>query len=77
MIWIYVAVGVGVAGLVPLVVLGARVLVAMRGLAREIERATTRLAPVQGRFKAAQRVDRRIGPVGGVNEVVAAAYDRA
>ncbi|MEU8271385.1 hypothetical protein AB0B89_30025 [Sphaerisporangium sp. NPDC049002] len=74
MIWIYVAVGVGVAGLVPLAVLATRVLVAMRGLAREIERATTRLAPVQGRLSAAIGAS---GSAGGVNEVVVAAYDRA
>jgi hypothetical protein len=59
MIWIYVAVGLGVAGLVPLVVLTARVLVAVRRLAREMERAATRLEPVQERLNAA------IGAFGG------------
>ncbi|MET8143807.1 hypothetical protein ABZU32_26180 [Sphaerisporangium sp. NPDC005288] len=53
MTWIFVAVGLAVAGLVPLAVLSARVVVAARGLSREIERANGRLAPVQGRLKAA------------------------
>ncbi|WP_344942911.1 hypothetical protein [Sphaerisporangium flaviroseum] len=52
MIWIYVAVGLALAGLVPVAVLTARVLVAIRGLTREIERATTLLEPVQGRLGA-------------------------
>jgi hypothetical protein len=53
MVWIYVAVGLAVAGLVPLVVLTARVLVAMRGLTREMERAAARLEPVHRRLGAA------------------------
>ncbi|MET8162062.1 hypothetical protein ABZT47_37370 [Sphaerisporangium sp. NPDC005289] len=53
MTWIFVAVGLAVVGLVPLAVLSARVVVAARGLSREIERANGRLAPVQGRLKAA------------------------
>ncbi|WP_248963134.1 hypothetical protein [Sphaerisporangium perillae] len=53
MTWIYVAVGLAVAGLVPLAVLAARVVVAVRGLSHEIERATRRLEPVQGRLRAA------------------------
>ncbi|MFC4587125.1 hypothetical protein [Sphaerisporangium corydalis] len=59
MIWTYAAVGVAVAGLVPLVVLGVRVVAAMRGLASEIERATTRLEPVQARLNAAVAASRR------------------
>ncbi|WP_214410997.1 hypothetical protein [Sphaerisporangium fuscum] len=74
MVWIYVAVGLGVAGLVPIAVLSVRVLVAMRGLTREIERTTRRLEPVRAQFA---RSDRRIKTVGGVNEVASAAYDRA
>lgn len=59
MIWIYAAVGVAAAGLVPLVVLAARVLAAMRGLTREIERAAVRLPPAQVRLRAAIGASRR------------------
>jgi hypothetical protein len=48
MIWIYAAVGLAVAGLVPLALLIARVLVAVRGLTREIERTAACLEPVRG-----------------------------
>ncbi|RCG29783.1 hypothetical protein DQ384_19640 [Sphaerisporangium album] len=47
MMWIYVAVGLAVAGLVPLGFLTARVLVAVRGLTREIERTAGRLETVR------------------------------
>lgn len=53
MTWIYGAVALGVAGLVPLVVLTARLLVSARRLAGEIERTTALLAPVRERLKSA------------------------
>ncbi|MEO3810162.1 hypothetical protein ABGB17_14270 [Sphaerisporangium sp. B11E5] len=53
MTWIYAAVALGVAGLVPLVVLTARLLVSARRLAGEIERAASRLEPVRDRLRAA------------------------
>jgi uncharacterized membrane-anchored protein YhcB (DUF1043 family) len=52
MIWIYAAVGLGVAGLAVLGVLTARVLVAARGLGREIDRARKRIEPAQARLRA-------------------------
>ncbi|WP_214109196.1 hypothetical protein [Acrocarpospora catenulata] len=45
MAWIYLAVGLGVAGLAVLGVLTARVLSAVRGLDRELDLARRRLEP--------------------------------
>ncbi|MDH2430647.1 hypothetical protein [Sphaerisporangium sp. TRM90804] len=59
MIWVYAGVGLAVAGLVPLVLLGVRVVVAARRLADEIERATSRLEPVQARLDAVIGASRR------------------
>jgi hypothetical protein len=59
MIWIWAAVALAVAGLVPIAVLVARVLAALRGLTREIERAATRLGPAQGRLRSVIGASRR------------------
>ncbi|MEU9889123.1 hypothetical protein [Sphaerisporangium sp. NPDC051011] len=56
MMWIYVTVGLAVAGLVPLGVLTARVLVAVRGLTREIERTAGRLETVHAASTASAGV---------------------
>ncbi|GII82052.1 hypothetical protein Ssi03_00420 [Sphaerisporangium siamense] len=63
MTWIYLAVGLAVAGLVPVALLTARVLVAVRGLTREIERTTRRLESVR---PAATASAGRIEGPGGV-----------
>ena len=57
--WIYTAVVLAVAGVVPIAVLTARVLVALRRLTRELERAGGRLGPAQARFEAV------VGALGG------------
>jgi hypothetical protein len=52
MTWIYGAVALGVAGLVPLAVLTARLLVSARRLTSEIEQAASRLEPVRAQLLA-------------------------
>jgi hypothetical protein len=51
MTWIFVAVGLAVAGLVVLGVLTARVFIAMRALSREIGRVGRRLEPALAEFR--------------------------
>ncbi|GII61217.1 hypothetical protein Skr01_13020 [Sphaerisporangium krabiense] len=63
MTWIYLAVGLAVAGLAPVALLTARVLVAVRGLTREMERTARRLESV--RSTAIASAGRIEGP-GGV-----------
>lgn len=47
MTWIFVAVGVAFAGLVVLLVLSARVMIAARALSREIAHASAQIAPAE------------------------------
>lgn len=65
MTWIYVSVGLGVAGLVVLGIAGARVVAAARTLKREIAEAKAQLEPRRARL-AGQ----------GDETVPQAAYDR-
>ncbi|GII78133.1 hypothetical protein Sru01_31150 [Sphaerisporangium rufum] len=77
MIWLFAAIGLALAGLVPIVLLAVRVLVAAGELAGELERAGDRLARARRRLGAA--TGGRAGPnvPGGVNQPPVAAYDRA
>jgi heme exporter protein D len=52
MTWVFIAVGVVTAGLVVLAAVSVRVLVAARGLGREIARSRQRLEPAESELRA-------------------------
>jgi hypothetical protein len=58
-LWVVVSVGVAFAGLVVLAVCAARVFLAVRGLARELERTKRRLEPRQKTLRSELRTLRR------------------
>ncbi|MFC0553059.1 hypothetical protein ACFFHJ_19390 [Planotetraspora thailandica] len=60
MTWIFVAVGLAMAGLSVLGFLSARVFVAARGLGLEIDRARQRLAPFSGEFSGERSDEQRV-----------------
>ncbi|MFI6297350.1 hypothetical protein ACIBEJ_37555 [Nonomuraea sp. NPDC050790] len=51
MTWIFVAIGLGVAGIAVLVAAGVRVLSAARGLSRELAQAEARISPAEERLR--------------------------